>query len=112
LFLGVAVVAVQAVPFGLAAGAVVPKELEGTLVLIGVVGIQLAMKASSPVSKALPFYGPHRLIESSLTHEGPIAGPLAQTALYGLGMLIVARVFIARRVSVTRHANIVEKARQ
>ena len=37
-FVGVAAVALMSILFGLAVGAAVPRELEGTLVLIGVVG--------------------------------------------------------------------------
>ncbi len=104
LLLGVAVVALQSVPFGLAVGAALPHELEGTLVLIGVIGIQMAVGAHATVAKALPFYGPRRLIDASLSPDGSIAGPLLQTALYGLALLVVARAFIARRVAVQRHA--------
>ena len=60
--LGVEAVAVQSVAFGLAVGALVPLELEGTLVLIGVIGVQLAVELHSVVSKVLPFYGPRRLL--------------------------------------------------
>lgn len=101
--LGVALVALQSVPFGLAVGAALERELEGTLVLIGVVGIQLAAELSSTVSKVLPFYGPRRLIASSLTRNGPIAGPVFQTAVYGVVLLLVARLFVARRVDVRQH---------
>jgi hypothetical protein len=103
LLLGVSMVALQAVPFGLVVGAVVPRELEGTLVLIGVVGIELAVSANSVVSKVLPFYGPRRLIEAGITGRGALFGPLVQTAAYGLGMLILARVFVGPRLAVTRH---------
>lgn len=58
LFVGVAMVTLVSVPFGLAVGAAVPNELEGTLVLIGVVGMQLAASPDSIVAKVLPFYGP------------------------------------------------------
>lgn len=105
--LGVGAVALQSIPFGLAVGAAVPRELEGTLVLIGVVGMQLAVDQDSLVSKLLPFYGPQELISSSLSSDGPVAGPLVLTALYGLGLLIVARVFLARRIGVTRHPGMV-----
>jgi hypothetical protein len=101
--LGVAVVALQSVPFGLAVGAAVPRELEGTLVLIGVVGIQLATRIDTVVSRILPFYGPRRLVESSLSHHGAIALPLFQTFAYGLALLIAARLFVSRRVDVARH---------
>ena len=50
--LGLAAVALQAVPFGLAVGAAVPRELEGTLVVIGVIGVQLASGSDAAVSKA------------------------------------------------------------
>ena len=101
--LGVAVVALQSVPFGLAVGSAVPRELEGTLVLIGVVGIQLATRIDTVASQMLPFYGPRRLLESSLAGHGAIAEPLFQTFFYGLALLIAARLFVSRRVSVARH---------
>jgi len=101
--LGVAAVAVQSVAFGLAVGAIVPLELEGTLVLIGVIGVQLAVDLHSVVSKLLPFYGPRRLIASSLATHGAIAGPLLQTAVYGVALLAVTRIFVSRRVDIERH---------
>jgi len=101
--LGIAVVALQSVPFGLAVGSAVPRELEGTLVLIGVVGIQLATRLDTVSSKVLPFYGPREILEAGLTHEGAIGRPLFQTAFYGLALLIAARLFVSRRVNVARH---------
>jgi hypothetical protein len=103
-FVGVEAVALLSIPFGLAVGAAVPRELEGTLVLIGVVGLELAVEPHSAVAKVLPFYGPQELISSSLSDHGPIVGPLLLTALYGLVLLFLARVFVSRRVAVTRHA--------
>jgi hypothetical protein len=99
----VALVALQSVPFGLAVGAIVPRELEGTLVLIGVVGMQLAVGLSSPVSKVLPFYGPRQLLAAGAGSSGSLMWPLVETILYGLALLLVARVFIARRVAVHTH---------
>jgi len=103
MVLGVAVAALQAVPFGLAVGSAVPRELEGTLVLIGVVGIQLATRLDSVSSKLLPFYGPRELLEASLYRQGPIGRPLFQTFFYGVALLIAARLFVSRRVNVARH---------
>jgi hypothetical protein len=104
--LGVAAVALESVPFGLAVGSALPRELEGTLVLIGVVGVQLASALDTVVSKILPFYGPRQLLQSSLSHGGPIASPLIETGLYGVGLLLVARLFVARRVNVARHGRV------
>jgi hypothetical protein len=108
LFLGVAVVSLVAVAFGLVVGAGVPRELEGTLILIGVVGLQLAVRPTSTVAKLLPFYGPRRILDSSVEREGAVAGPLLQSALYGIAMLALARVLIAKRIHITRHPLIEE----
>jgi hypothetical protein len=107
VLLGVAVgvVALQSVPFGLAVAAIVPRELEGTLVVIGVVGMQMATHGSGVISKTLPFYGPRRLIDTAVAGEGSVAGPLLQTALYGLALLFLARIFIGTRLVVHRPAS-------
>ena len=105
-FIGVAAVALQSIPFGLAVGAAVPRELEGTLVLVGVVGMQLAVEPSSPVAAVLPFYGPQELITSSLHAQGLIAWPLLLTVLYGIALMVVARLLMTGRVDVVRHGEI------
>jgi hypothetical protein len=104
VLLGVAigVVALQSVPFGLAVAAIAPRELEGTLVVIGVVGMQMATRGQGVVAKILPFYGPRRLITTAVDGSGAVAGPLLQTAAYGVGLLILARLFMARRLVVRR----------
>ena len=104
LGLGVGMVALQSVPFGLAVGAALSRELEGTLVLIGVVGMQLAVELTSPVSKVLPFYGPRRLIDASVHAHAAIAVPIFETIAYGLALLLVARVFMSRHIEIERHA--------
>ena len=106
LWLAVAAVALQSVPFGLLVGSAVPRELEGTLVLIGVVGLQLATSDKALVSKLLPFYGPRRLIAASTSHRVGLSSPLLLTAVYGLAMLLAARLLIAGRVSVERYGGV------
>lgn len=104
LVLGVAMVALESVPLGLAIAAIVARELEGTLILIGIVGTQLAVGSTGLVAKALPFYGPQRLIQDSVSGHGQLAVPLVQTALYAVALLVVARVFLGSRLSVAHHA--------
>lgn len=106
LLLGVVTVAVLAVPFGLAVAAIVPRELEGTLLLIGVVGVQLAVGRDTVLAKALPFYGSRQLIETGAVGHGPVAAPLWHTGLYALGLFLVARAFVGPRLSVRRHGSI------
>lgn len=103
-WLGVSAVAVQSIPFGLAVGAVVPRELEGTLVLIGVVGMQLAVEPDNAVAKLLRFCGPQELITSSLEPVGgPTLWPLLLSAGYGFALLLVARAFLGHRLEVVHH---------
>jgi hypothetical protein len=102
LVLGIVLVALQSVPFGLAVGSALSRELEGTLVLIGVVGMQLAVGVDATVAKVLPFYGPRRLIETASHHQGAIVGPVIQTAIYGAALLLVARLFMNRRIAIQR----------
>ena len=102
-FVGVAAVALMSIPVGLAIGAAVHRELEGTLLLIGIVGMQLALNADSIVSKLLPFHGPEELIRSSLVGHGPILWPIVETIVYGAALFVVARVLLSHRIEVTRH---------
>ena len=74
--------------------------------LIGVVGMQLAMDPDAAVAKVLPFHGAGRLFESAVVPDGPVLVPVVQTALYGLALLLVARVFLVRRLAVQHHAGI------
>ncbi len=104
-FIGVGAVALVSIPFGLAVGSAVPRELEGTLVLIGVVGVQMAVEAGSTVSRVLPFHGPQEIIASSMTADGQIAWPLAATLLYGAALMVLARSFSTGRVGVTLHGS-------
>lgn len=106
LGLGVAMVGLAAVPFGLAVGAVVPRELEGTLAVIGVVGMQMSAGSGSLLAKLLPFYGPRRLIDTAVYGHGGVAGPLLQTAAYAVGLLVVARLFLGPRLAVRRSGRV------
>ncbi len=107
--LGVAVVGLESVALGLAVGAVVPRELEGTLVVIGVVGVQLAARLHSLTSELMPFYGARSLLAASLHRHGALAGPLIETVAYGLALMLVARAGVARRVTVVRHPELAER---
>lgn len=100
VFLGVSAVTAVAVPFGIAVAAVVPRELEATLVLIGIVGIQLAVRRTSLIATLLPFHGPRTVIQTGLVGHGPVALPLVEAAGYAVALLALARLAIGPRLSV------------
>lgn len=90
LGIGVELVAAISVPFGLAVGAVAPHELEGVLILIGVVGIQLTLGSTQTIAKLFPFWGGERVISYAVgvTDSTGIAPLLA--ALYPCALLALA----------------------
>ena len=110
VLLGVAAVALQSIPLGLAVGVGVAAELEGTLVIIGVVGIQMAADPESIVAKALPFHQPQALIIAGVDGQGAVLLPLLWTALYGIALLILARILLGSRLSVAAHRAQAEQA--
>jgi hypothetical protein len=93
LILAVAVTALIGVPLGLAVAALLPRELEGTLALIGVIGVQTSLPPNLAIAPALPFYGPIKLVQASWTSQGAILpyflhGLLAATLLLALAMVL------------------------
>ena len=110
LVLAVAMVAVVGVPFGLLVGTLLPRELEATLVLIGVVGIQLTLEASATLSKLLPFYGPRRLLDTALGEAYPAGTGVAVSLAWAAGLFGAAGYVMRRRVRVRRHPGRVERS--
>jgi len=104
---GVVGVAVISVPFGLAVGALAPHDLEGVLILIGVVGIQLTLQSTQTLSTLLPFWGPQRLMQHAVDGTVPIGaavpvGVAYTLALLALGALLMTRSAPRRAVAAAR----------
>lgn len=62
-------VAVSA-PFGLALSAIVSKELEGTLLLLVVVGLQMMMDPDGTAARLLPFWFDREIATYAIDHTG------------------------------------------
>lgn len=101
---GVVLVAITSVPFGLAIGALAPTELEGVLVLIGVVGIQLTLESTQTIAKLLPFWGAQRLIAHSIDPTVSIGAAIPVALLYSAALLTAAAYATRRRAPVIRPA--------
>jgi hypothetical protein len=94
---GVVLVAVTSVPFGLVIGALAPHELEGVLILIGVVGIQLTLESTQTIAKLLPFWGSQRLIDHSIDPTVSIGPAVPIDLLYAAALLAGAAYAMRRR---------------
>ena len=94
------------VPFGIAVGALAPRELDAVLVMIGVVGIQLSLHTSDAIAKALPFWAPRRVLEFA-AGESLSAATTASIALaWTAALLAAAAASSARRVRIARPARL------
>jgi hypothetical protein len=103
LLLAMLLVALVAVPFGLAIAAIVPRELEGTLVLIGVVGIEMSLPSSGTLEGVMPFGAAHRLLNVASGHQFAVAPCLARWFAWAVLLLVVAIAAWWERVHVIRH---------
>jgi hypothetical protein len=97
LVAGVVLVAVTSVPFGLAVGALAPGDLEGVLILIGVVGIQLTLESTQTIAKLLPFWGPQRLLEHAIDPTVAVGAAIPVNLLYASVLLTLAAYITHRR---------------
>jgi hypothetical protein len=95
--MGVQLVAVTSVPFGLAVRGLPSEELEGVLTVIGAVGIQLTLDSTETIAKALPFWGPKRAIQHSLDATVATGAAIPVDLVYATALLAVAAYVVHRR---------------
>jgi hypothetical protein len=101
LILAVADTALIGVPLGLALAALLPRELEGTLALIAIIGIQTSLPPNLAIAPALPFYGPVKLIQTSWNSQGAIL-PYVLHGLLAAGLLLALAMVLWSRGSAVR----------
>lgn len=102
LVLGVALASLVGVPLGLAVATVMPRELEGMLVIIGVVGITMSLPTESSLAPFLPLYGPLKLLEAASGSDLNLFAALAHGLAYSTGLVILAVLVWTRRVRIRR----------
>jgi hypothetical protein len=102
-----ALMALVSVPLGLVIGALVPRELEGTLVLIGIVGVGTSVPPGTDGAQVLPLWGPLEVLQiaAGWSTGSPAAG-VAHTLGAAAALLALAAWRWHRRVRVSRPAPI------
>jgi hypothetical protein len=99
VLIGVILVGGIAAPLGLALGALLSRELEATLVLIGVVGIQLTTESDTNFSRVLPFGAPGQLLDASTGAVAAIWPRVAAGLAYAAVLLAIAWLAWLRRTT-------------
>lgn len=100
VLLGVYLVAVVAVPFGLALSSALPGDLEAFLTMIGVVGVQLALPNGSSAGRIGPFYGPQQVLYAVNHDGGGLLGPIVHAVVWATVLLAFAAFATHRRAHV------------
>ncbi|MEU4681421.1 hypothetical protein [Micromonospora sp. NPDC023737] len=100
-----ALTVVVAAPFGLLLSAVLPRELEGTLVLLTVVGLQMVMDPADGVTRALPFWFSREIGTYAIDHTdgGYLTRGLTQGIAFAAVLTLLVAVAAAVRLRQRRH---------
>jgi hypothetical protein len=94
VLLALALTTLVSTSVGWLTAAVIPRELEGTLLLIGVVGISVSIPVSGVAARLNPYDGPLRLTDPDLGPMGaggPTLYALAWAVLIALSALVLWR---------------------
>jgi hypothetical protein len=97
VFAGVILTGLAAVPLGLALGALLPRELEAVLIMIGIVGIQITAEPDTILSALLPFHAARQLLDAAVAAPAAFWPQLAFTAAYSTALLGVTWAAWRRR---------------
>jgi hypothetical protein len=100
--IGCVLVSLIAVPLGLALASIMPSDLEATLVMIGVVGVQVALRpqpgeSTSPISMFLPLHGPRQFLLGANGAPFTVLTALLHSLACALILLIIATWALDRR---------------
>jgi hypothetical protein len=104
LVLAVGLSGLVAVPLGLAVASVFPRELEGALTLIAVVGIEMGVPVDSGLAPFLPLWGPLQLVEVARGAAEGLTLPTLHALASTVALLVISATLWWRRVRITRHA--------
>jgi hypothetical protein len=104
--LGMLACVAVAAPFGMLIGLIVPRELEGTLVLLTAVGLQMVMDPAGTGAKLAPFWSSREIGTYAVDHMG--ADYLTRGLVHGLTFtaILVALVATASTVRLRRRGHL------
>jgi hypothetical protein len=92
-------------PFGLLVGLLLPRELEGTLLLFTVVGFQMTINQNSVTSRLAPLWGSREIGTYAIDHTdtGYVARGTLHGAVYLLVLVILVGLVVVARQRRGRH---------
>ncbi len=96
---------VVAAPLGLLISAAAPRDLEGTLILITLTGLQFLVEPDQTLAKALPFWSTQQVGVYGLDGGGVehLRNGLLHGVGYGVGLILVTAALASVRLRRRRH---------
>jgi hypothetical protein len=105
---GLALTLLVAAPLGLCIGAIAPRDLEGTLILITLTAMQFLVDPDQRYARALPFWSTREVttyavepVSNAYLHRG-----LAHAGIYTAVLLMVTGALVAVRLRRRRHLDL------
>lgn len=95
--------AVLSVPLGMLVGSLSPRDLEGMLVLIMIVGLQMIIDPGQSVARALPLWSSRELITYGVSGSGSVNQAWLHGASFGVCMALVGLGIAAVQLRHRRH---------
>ncbi len=89
----IALTVVVAAPLGLLLSAAVPRELEGTLLLLVVVGLQMLIDPAKTSARLLPFWSGREIGTYAVDHAD--AGYLVRGIVHGVAFAVACCLLVA-----------------
>lgn len=86
---------------GLIVGSLLPRQLEGTILLIGIIGVEVSIPFSVTFRHYLPLFGPHALfLAGRFTSEPIVLVPVLRSLAWAAGYSAFAIFLWTRRVRI------------
>lgn len=103
VWLGSFLAALVAIGLGLIVGSLLPRQLEGTILLIGVIGVEVSIPLNVAVRDYLPFFGPQMLYTAGrYAAEPAVLVPALVALAWAAGLVVIAVLLWSRRVRIQR----------
>ena len=107
VWLGSMFTAIVAIGVGLIVGSLLPRQLEGTILLIGLVGVELSISMTLEFRHYLPFFGPQALFTAGrFAADAVVMEHVLRSIGWTLGLTAVAVVLWTRHVRIRRWATL------
>ncbi len=101
VWLGSFLAAAVGAAIGFIIGSLLPRQLEGTILLFGIIGVEMSIPLAISLRQFLPLYGPHALfLAGRFALEPSVVGPVLRAIGWAAGLSAIAILLWTWRVRI------------